>query len=230
MPSPVEVYLEVGNKRVFAGAFEWPGWCRSGRDEDAALESLAAYGPRYKKAMGRKARGLQPPADASSLEVVERLKGDGSTDFGVPGKPPSSDDRPIEPAELKRLTGLLEACWAALDASAEAAAGAELLKGPRGGGRELDAIVRHVVEADGAYLYQLGGKVGAAREGEGGAEMSAVREAILQTLGARARGESLPQSPRRTSKLWSPRYAVRRSAWHALDHAWEIEDRATTYS
>ena len=24
---------------------------------------------------------------------------------------------------------------------------------------------------------------------------------------------------------WPPRYAARRIAWHALDHAWEIEDR-----
>ena len=29
----------------------------------------------------------------------------------------------------------------------------------------------------------------------------------------------------RVAKPWSPRYAVRRAAWHVLDHAWEIEDR-----
>jgi hypothetical protein len=27
-------------------------------------------------------------------------------------------------------------------------------------------------------------------------------------------------------KGWPPRYAARRIAWHALDHAWEIEDRS----
>jgi hypothetical protein len=25
---------------------------------------------------------------------------------------------------------------------------------------------------------------------------------------------------------WPPAYAARRIAWHALDHAWEIEDRS----
>lgn len=229
MPASIEVYLEVGSKRVFAGALEWPGWCRSGRNDEAALEALAAYGPRYKKALGRRARGFKPPPDASSFSVVERLKGDATTDFGAPGKAPTSDERPLEGAELARLASLLEACWATFDASAEAATGAVLRKGPRGGGRELDAIVRHVMEADGAYLSRLGGR----RRGDGdadiSAEMAAVREAFLHTLRARARGETLPQG-RRTAKLWAPRYAVRRPAWHALDHAWEIEDRATIYS
>ena len=27
-------------------------------------------------------------------------------------------------------------------------------------------------------------------------------------------------------KRWPLRYAARRIAWHALDHAWEIEDRS----
>jgi hypothetical protein len=166
--------------------------------------------------------------DASSFDVVERLKGDASTDFGVPGKAPTADEQPLEGAELKRLAGLLEACWAAFDAVAMAATGVALRKGPRGGGRELDAIVRHVMEAGGTYLYQLGGRHRPAGDADVQAEMAALRKAILGTLRARARGKPLPQSPRRTSKLWAPRYTVRRSAWHALDHAWEIEDRATT--
>jgi len=227
VPSAIDVYLEVGTKRAFAGALDWPGWCRSGRDEEAALEALAAYGQRYRKALGQKARGFTAPADASSFNVAECLKGDRSTDFGVPGKAPSSDERPIEANELKSLTGLLEACWAAFDASAEAATGVELRKGPRGGGRDLQPMVRHVMEADGAYLKSLGGRPGAAKGADVAAEMAAVRQAMLDTLQACARGEPLPQSPRRTSKLWAPRYAIRRSAWHALDHAWEIEDRAT---
>ncbi len=36
------VYLEVGPRRIFAGAIDWPGWCRSGRDEETALEALVA--------------------------------------------------------------------------------------------------------------------------------------------------------------------------------------------
>lgn len=224
MPPVIEVYLEVGAKRVFAGAIDWPGWCRRGRDEGGALDALAAYGPRYRKALARRGRGFSPRGDASSFAVIERLRGDASTDFGVPGKAPTGDDRLLDGPELERQTGLLQACWAAFDGAAERAVGAELRKGPRGGGRELDAIVRHVLDAEEAYLRSLGGKAG--READVDAAMALVRGAFLETLEAHARGEPPPQSPRRTSKLWSPRYAVRRSAWHALDHAWEIEDRS----
>jgi hypothetical protein len=43
----VPVYLEIGGKRAFAGAVDWPGWSRSGRGEQEALEALIANGPRY---------------------------------------------------------------------------------------------------------------------------------------------------------------------------------------
>lgn len=78
-------------------------------------------------------------------------------------------------------------------------------------------------EADGAYL----GKLGASwKPGPGAVEsqMSELRSQFLDALAAWAQGE--PPAPRRPRKLWNPRYAVRRSAWHALDHAWEIEDRS----
>ena len=44
--TPPEVYLEVARKKTFAGALDWPGWCRSAGDEGAALATLAAYAPR----------------------------------------------------------------------------------------------------------------------------------------------------------------------------------------
>jgi len=222
-----DIYLEVGTKRVFAGALDWPGWCRSGRDENAAVQALAEHGPRYAKALGRAARGFAAPADTSSLRVVERLEGNATTDFGAPGIAPRSDDRPLEGAELGRQAGLLGACWAALDAAAVAATDVELRKGPRGGGRELDAIVRHVLDADSAYLAKLGGryrKLDATTDVP--AEMADVRASITELLGSLSLGEPPPRTPR-SGSLWAPRYCVRRSAWHALDHAWEIEDRAT---
>ena len=55
--------------------------------------------------------------------------------------------------------------------------------------------------------------------------MVAMRETALAALEARAGGKPI-DDPRQTKRLWSPRYTVRRSAWHALDHAWEIEDRS----
>jgi hypothetical protein len=54
--------------------------------------------------------------------------------------------------------------------------------------------------------------------------MKQVRAAVVAALGARAAGEE-PPNANNVSKRWTPRYFVRRSAWHALDHAWELEDR-----
>ncbi len=160
MQLTVAVYVEVGSRRVFAGALDWPGWCRNGRDEHAALQALIAYGPRYAAAVGPAAWGFTAQADAAALEVVERLEGNATTDFGAPAVAPASDERPLADDELERLAGQLQACWAAFDAAAQAASSAVLRKGPRGGGRKLDAIVSHVLEADGAYLARLGGKTG----------------------------------------------------------------------
>jgi hypothetical protein len=139
---------------------------------------------------------------------------------------PSSDSTSLGTPELTRLAGILEASWAAFDAAAKASSSAVLRKGPRGGGRELDAIVSHVLEADRAYLAGLGGKHPRSGEARVKSEMAGLRRTFLDTLSSRARGEP-PAPSRRTSPPWTPRYAVRRSAWHALDHAWEIEDRAS---
>ncbi len=225
MPNARDVYLEVGKKRVFAGALDWPGWCRSGRDEEAAIEALVANAERYKKALRSAAAGFTAPASAASLRIVERLDGNATTDFGAPAIAPVADEQPLRAAELERQLQLLQAGWAAFDASAEKHASAVLRKGPRGGGRELPAIVSHVFEADRAYLSGIGGV--SARTGASDAEqMTVLRSAILEAVAARARGEP-PAKPRRSGNLWLPRYFVRRSAWHALDHAWEIEDRAS---
>src|SRR5919201_3910970 len=115
MPAKHPVYLEIGTKRVFAGAIDWPGWSRSGRDEGAPLEALIAYGARYKRAMGRAAAGLPPPKELRDLEVVERRKGNATTDFGAPAIAPSADDDPVDAPEGRRLAGFMKAGWKALD-------------------------------------------------------------------------------------------------------------------
>ena len=226
MPSALPVYLEVGLRRVFACALDWPGWCRSGRDEHAALEALLASGPRYERALGSAGRGFKAPTDLSPLEIVERLEGNAPTDFGAPDMTPEGDHRPLEIDELEWLVVRLKACWEASDRAAAEAVGAVLRKGPRGGGRDLDAIIDHLLEADRAYLLSLGGSYRKPPDGGVRARMEAVRAAFVEALAARARGDP-PATKRRSSKQpWLPRFAVRRSAWHALDHAWEIEDRA----
>ncbi len=225
--SPVPIYLEVGSKRVFAGALEWPGWARAGRGEDAALAALLAYGSRYVSVLPKELR-FDVPADPSAIEVAERLEGNATTDFGAPGIVPAADERPAQGGELQRLTAVLEASWAAFDAAVRGASGAVLRKGPRGGGRELDKIVSHVIEADQAYLSRLGGAVKGAEDDDPARQLDGLRSAILGTIDARAHGDP-GRRGRRSSQPWPPRYFVRRSAWHALDHAWEIEDRAAPF-
>lgn len=222
----MDVFLEAGPKKVFAGAIDWPGWCRSAKTEDAALEALAAYGGRYRAAIGPGFRFV-PPSDPGALTIVERLKGDSGTDFGVPSVEAKADLRAVDEHELRRLSGILSAAWSTFDATAARAVGHELEKGPRGGGRDLDAIVGHVFEAEVAYARQLGvpTRDAEARALSGGARMNEVRRLAIDLLAVRAGGGEPPENPRRRSAYWSPRYFVRRSAWHALDHAWEIEDR-----
>jgi len=184
----VAAYLEVGSRRVFAGALDWPGWCRSGRNEDMALRALVAYAPRYAVAIGPLAHGLTVPTDTAALDVVERLDGNATTDFGAPAVAPAADDRPLDGSELERLQGLLRACWAAFDAAAEAGSSAVLRKGPRGGGRKLEAIVAHVIEADASYLSAVGWKAPkramSAEPAKPSEQLSATRESIIAALRA----------------------------------------------
>jgi hypothetical protein len=220
----VDVYLEEGVKRVFAGAIEWPGWCRSGRDEIEALDALVAYGPRYAEALRGARLGFRSPSTAEDLRFAERVKGSATTDFGAPDVAPRADGRPIDDAELARLRRILEASWRALDRGAASAEGAVLRKGPRGGGRELDAIVAHVIGAEGGYLRRIAGAPPKVNDADPLASRSDMRRAILQGL-ERATVEGVPKHGPRGGTMWTPRYFVRREAWHVLDHVWEIEDR-----
>ncbi|MBN1964460.1 MAG: hypothetical protein JW910_07425 [Anaerolineae bacterium] len=219
-----DVYLEIGEKKVLAGAVEWPGWQRGGRDEALALQALFDYAPRYEAVMRLAGLVFQPPQDLTAVRVVERLDGNSSTDFGVPGRAPAADDRPLDDAGLAGLRRFLEACWAAFDRAASAAVGKELRKGPRGGGRDLDKIIWHVVGAEAGYLGKLGVKIKVDESGDQRTEQARVREAILSALDLDVLAQLPPTGPRGGAR-WSARYFVRRTAWHDLDHAWEIEDR-----
>ena len=216
----LQIYLEEAGQRTFAGAIEWPGLDRGSRDAGEAQAALIGALPRYRAALGAAARGLPDPTDPSDLEVAERHAGGGDTDFGIPSRGAKADEAPVTTAQLRRLTRILEAAWAAFDASADAARDVELRKGPRGGGRSVDKIREHVLGGERAYLHRIGGTLGPGLE-----DLTSVRRAALDALGARARNEPFEMG-RRTAPLWTPRYFVRRSAWHALDHAWEIEDRS----
>lgn len=214
----MKVYLEVGAKKAFASAVDWPGWSRGGKTDDEALDNLLAYDERYAAAVGVPPSKLGPRARAK-IDVVERLPGNATTDFGAPGVVPDLDRAPISGERLNELIARLEACWSSFDKAAVKARGHELgPSGPRGGGRTLDKMVAHVIEAQAGYLAAVGGKVRA------GAAWTDTRRDFRAALAQRSRGE-LPEVGPRGGKRWPAPYAIRRSAWHALDHAWEIEDR-----
>ncbi|MBA3317673.1 MAG: hypothetical protein H0T50_06225 [Gemmatimonadales bacterium] len=218
----MDVYLEVGAKRVFACAVDWPGWCRSGPDEAAALQALLDYGPRY-AAVVRSARlGFEAPTRVEALRVVERLRGNATTDFGALGLIPSCDRAGANVAECRRFEKVIRAGWRVLDAARKRATGKSLHKGPRGGGRELDGIVGHVIDADGGHLAAVGWKLRSA--GTLADRVDQTRSAIIEALSASARGE-IPASGPRGGSRWPVRFFARRVAWHTIAHAWEIERR-----
>ena len=221
----ISIYLEIGKKRTIAGALEWPGWCRVGRDEDSALAALVAYGPRYAGAIHTAKLAFDVPSDASGFAIAERLEGGTTTDFGAPEAVPEYDAQPLDDAELKRLQTLLYAIWHAFSAATKAADGKELRKGPRGGGRELEGIVGHVLGAEAGYLSRLAWKHKYDEQADMSAELKRIQQAESEALAAAAHGD-LPEHGPRGGKIWKPRYFVRRAAWHILDHIWEIEDRA----
>lgn len=215
-PERLAVVVETGAKKVFASAVEWPGWSRAGKTEEAAVASLLAYGPRFEPVA--RAAGLRFP-DTFEAEVVDRRGGGSGTDFGVPSSLAHGlDARPVDAAEAERLAAIVEAAWKVFD---DVASGAppELRKGPRGGGRDRDRLVGHVMGADGAYARELGLKSKELGLEDRDAYL-ALRTAMLEVLRQPSDGGPL------AGRKWPARYAARRIAWHALDHAWEMEDRA----
>jgi hypothetical protein len=219
VPTPIAVTIETTPKKAFASAADWPGWSRGAKTEELALEALVAYTARYAP-IAEAVGGFRKAVEVEDLDVVERQAGSSGTEFGVPSQPSDHDRRPLTTADAERLARLVEAAWAAFDRIA-AAAPEELRKGPRGGGRNTAKIVAHVMDSDRAYANEIGIKIRQFAPGDRG-PVSGMRTAMLDAL--RAARDGGPLGGRR----WPARYAAHRIAWHALDHAWEIEDRTET--
>jgi hypothetical protein len=212
----IDIGEEVGAKKTFVWAIDWPGWSRGGKDVTLAIESLIEHRPRY--AIVATEAGLTlPVVSGAGLDTVESVSGGAGTDFGVPSAITDADRLPTSTAEARRFGSLVEAVWVVFD-RVVAAAPAELRKGPRGGGRDRAKMVGHVIEADHAYAREMGLKLPTPSFGDRAA-VEAERAAMLEVL--RHPSDGSPLADRR----WTARYAARRIAWHALDHAWEIEDR-----
>src|SRR5262249_40050853 len=124
----VPVAIEAADKKVFVSAVDWPGWSRSGKTEELAVEAFLAAAPRYAEVAT--AAGLAFEPDGVQVEPVERQAGDAGTTFGVPSSIGEQDRRPVDAAEAARQAAIVEAAWSALDRIAAGAPEA-LRKGPR---------------------------------------------------------------------------------------------------
>jgi len=217
----LRVVLEAGKARVFASALDWPGWSRSGKKtNEAAVEALLAYRERFEAVLAL-ADGVSLPVGDLAVQIEAEQPGDGATDFGVPGKVADSEHSPIEGAELDRQIAVLQAVWRYFDRVA-ATVSPGLRKGPRGGGRDRDTIIEHVLEAERGYVRRnLDLRHPTFEIGDSEA-MAAHRAAIITAVRAFGPCGEVP------GKAWPVRYTIRRMAWHVLDHAWEMEDKDLT--
>ena len=213
------VYLEAGQRRVFACAPQWPGWCRPGRDEEAALAALAAVAPRYAEVCVRAGFPFDPVQAAAGFEILERVTGSAATDFGALDVVPALDGGPVAAQEAGRLAALIRTAWDLFEQTA-AVAPRVLRKGPRGGGRDRDEIVAHVRETEVLHARMLGLSERPFPP-EDAAAVQRVRAGILAQV--RAGAACPPERPGRSRR--PVRFVARRTAWHALDHAWEILDK-----
>lgn len=217
MDDAIRVMVELGKKKAVAAALDWPGWNRSGKSEAEALQVLATYRPRYAKVA--ELAGLADEFRAAGeIAVVERLEGTGMTDFyGLSFRSTGSEHQPISNAACERKIALLRASWIYFDDVASRVS-AELRKGPRGGGRDRDKIVYH---ANGAEIQEFAKRVGVNTPHDAWRhpdDLRAHRDAFCAAI----RDYNARGAPART---WTVQFVIRHSAYHMLDHAWEMEDR-----
>jgi hypothetical protein len=221
MADAVRVLLEIGKagKRVVAGAADWPGLDRWGKTEDAALEKLASYAPRYADVARRAGMASEFEGQAPHLAVVERYPGNSSTDFwGIAHVASSIERQPLSDEDLARRLTLLEACWAYFD-EAFANAPLELRHGPRGGGWTRDQLEGH------AYVSEAGQMTRKV-------DVRTPRDMLFDPAGrAMHRQQTLDairayHAEGRQARSWPIPFLIRRMAQHLLDHTWELQDRS----
>ncbi len=217
MASAARVMIEIGpkGKKVAAVAPDWPGLERGGKNEDAAIERLLAYLPRYAP-VARLAGMEREFAAVTRAEVVGRYPGTGSTDFwGISFAFSDADRQDVSSDELERELTLMRACWAFFD-GVRSRVSAELRKGPRGGGRDRDRIVRHTMGVEQDWAKGLG-VLTPEDELLTGKELESYRDAYCDAIRAfHAEGKM--------ARTWPLRYLIRHTAYHTLDGAWQMED------
>jgi hypothetical protein len=218
---PIRMVLERGpkGKKFAAFAVDWPGWSRGAKTAGEAMETLAAYRERYRPIAVR--AGFEQEFDgAGPLELVEDRVGTGSVDFwGISFSASSLEQEPMDAAELERKITLLQACWACFDEVA-ARVSAEMRKGPRGGGRDRDTIIRHTVRTESEDFARKVGLRIPERAALAPGALAPYRADYVDAMRAYQRGEI-----QGAMRSWTLPFLVRHSAFHTMDHAWEMQDK-----
>jgi len=206
-------------KRAVAFSLDWPGWSRGAKTAELALETLESYRERYRPVASLAGMSREFQA-TGSLRIVEDKVGTGSTDFwGISFSPCAAEQDPMGEAELERGIALLRACWVFFDGVAGRVS-PEMRRGPRGGGRDRDHIIRHTVRVESEdFAKQVGLRIpeGAALTPDG---LRQHRESYVTAMRAYNAGEV-----ERRMRSWTLPFLIRHSAYHTLDHAWEMEDK-----
>jgi hypothetical protein len=222
MTSPLRVLIEepTRDKRWVAVAADWPGLERGGKTEDVAVEKLARYVPRYLPVAKRVGFGSEL-ASQTDLEIIDRYRGVGSTDFwGISFAPSPLDRGPFDAPTFDRQVRLLRAAWAEFDETA-ARVSAELRPGVRGGGRSRDVIVRHVMATEGGDFSKRVKAKSEWQDLQTPAALAKHRDRFVEAMRAwYAEGKPLGN--------WTIPYLLRHTAYHVLDHTWEMQDRDLT--
>ena len=217
---PVRTVIERGPKGKKAAVFavDWPGWSRGAKTPEAALEMLEDYRERYRPVAVT--AGMADEFDAAGmLEIVEDRVGPGSTDFwGISFAPSGVETEPMHDTALDRKIELLRACWDFFDVVA-AQVSPEMRKGPRGGGRDRDRIIRHTIRNESEdFAKRVGLRIPE--------EAALSPEGLLdhrETYVARMRAYNAGEGKRMRS--WNLPFLIRHSAFHVMDHAWEMQDK-----
>ncbi len=217
---PVRTVIDRGpkGKRSVAFARDWPGWSRGAKTAEVALETLESYRERYRRVATL--AGMKSDFDAAGpLEIVEDKVGTGSVDFwGISFSPSATEQDPMDEAKLERGITVLRACWEFFDDVA-ARVSPEMRKGPRGGGRDRDRIIRHTIRTESEDFAK---SVGLRVPEEGALAPDALRQYREDYVAAMRAYNAGEVKRMRSSTL---PFLIRHSAFHTLDHAWEMEDK-----
>lgn len=120
---------------------------------------------------------------------------------------------------IERELALMQTCWAFFN-DVRSPVSVEMKKGPRGGGRDRDRIVLHIFANEQDWAKGLG--------------VVTPDEAMLTDEGMKVHRNAYCDAIRsfhaegKMARKWPLRYMIRHTAYHTLDHAWEMEDKDLT--